>query len=200
MVRQIQTTTAAVEQSSKTLELIISEANSFAATAQGLHELLTSLEQIRSDIANHLKAFDQLASNARNTFPVIDEQLKKLTTDFTKAVERTLADSKSIVTLQLESTKQLSNKIQDAQRGLGNSLVELVKNLNSNIDKMMKDNADRITQQVKTLDEQLGEELNKSLRTLGSQLASLSNQFVKDYTPLTEQLRKVVQMAGNSRG
>jgi ABC-type transporter Mla subunit MlaD len=200
MVRQIQTTTAAVEQSSKTLELIISEANSFAATAQGLHELLTSLEQIRSDIANHLKAFDQLASNARNTFPVIDEQLKKLTTDFTKAVERTLADSKSIVTLQLESTKQLSNQIQDAQRGLGNSLVELVKNLNSNIDKMMKDNADRITQQVKTLDEQLGEELNKSLRTLGSQLASLSNQFVKDYTPLTEQLRKVVQMAGNSRG
>lgn len=200
MVRQIQTTASAVEQSSKTLELIISEADSFATTAQGLHKLISSLEQIRSDITNHLKAFDQLATNAKNTFPIIDEQLKKLTTDFTKAVERTVADGKSIVTLQLESTKQISNQLQDAHRGLGNSLVELVKNLNSNIDKMMKDNADRITQQVKTLDEQLGEELNKSLRTLGSQLASLSNQFVKDYTPLTEQLRKVVQMAGNSRG
>lgn len=200
MVRQIQTTASAVEQSAKTLELIISEANSFATTAQGLHKLITSLEQIRNDLANNLKAFDQLASNAKNTFPVIDEQLKKLTTDFSKAVERTIADSKSIVTLQLESTKQLSNQIQDSQRGLGTSLVELVKNLNSNIDKMMKDNADRITQQVKILDEQLGEELNKSLRTLGSQLASLSNKFVQDYTPLTEQLRKVVQMAGNNRG
>lgn len=200
MIRQIQTTASAVEQSAKTLELIISEANSFTTTAQGLHKLLSSLEQIRSDIANHLKAFEQLAANAKNTFPVIDEQLKKLTTDFTKSVERTVADSKNIVTLQLESTKQLGNQIQDAHRGLGNSLVELVKNLNSNIDKMMKDNADRITQQVKILDEQLGEELNKSLRSLGSQLASLSSQFVKDYTPLTEQLRKVVQMAGNNRG
>ncbi len=63
---------------------------------------------------------------------------------------------------------------------------------------MMKDNAERITQQVKTLDEQLGEELNKSLRTLGSQLASLSNQFVKDYSPLTEQLRKVVHLASGN--
>ena len=30
---------------------------------------------------------------------------------------------------------------------------------------------------------------------MGSSLASLSNQFVKDYTPLTERLQKLVQVA-----
>lgn len=199
MVRQIRTTASAVEQSAKTLEIIISQANSFITIARSLHNLIISLEQIRNDLANNLKAFDQLASNAKNTFPIIDEQLKKLTTEFSKAVERTIADSKSIVTLQLNSTKQLTNQIQDIQREFGNSLVGLVKNLNSNIDKMMKDNAERIAQQVKILDEQLGEELNKSLRTLGSQLASLSNKFVEDYMPLTEKLRQVVQIASNNR-
>lgn len=200
MVQQIKTTVSAVEQSAHTLELIISEANSFTTIANDLHKLIISLEQIRNDLANNLEAFDQLASNAKNTFPIIDEQLKKLTSEFTKAVDRTITDSKNIVALQLESTKQLSNHIQGAQRALADSLAELVRNLNSNIDRMMKENADRITQQIKILDEQLGEELNKSLSTLGSQLASLSNKFVQDYTPLTEQLRKVVQMASNNRG
>lgn len=200
MIHQIQTTASAVQQSAETLELIVSEANKFKSTANSLHTLLTSLEQIRADLANHLNAFAELAANARDTFPLIDDQLKKLTTELAKSVERTVADSKSIVTLQLESTKQLGIQIQDAQRSLGNSIVEMVKNLNTNIDKMMRDNADRITQQVKTLDEQLGEELNKSLRTLGSQLASLSNKFVQDYTPLTEKLREIVQLANNIRG
>jgi hypothetical protein len=200
MVGQIRITVAAVEQSAKALTLIVSEAKSFEVTAQSLHKLIISLEQIKGDIANNLKAFEQLANNAKNTFPVIDEQLKKLTTDFSKAVERTIADSKNIVNLQLESTKQLGNQIQEAQRGLGISLGDLVKNVNSNIDKMMKDNADRITKQIKTLDEQLGEELNKSLRTLGSQLASLSSKFVQDYTPLTDQLKNLIQIAGNNRG
>lgn len=200
MVRQIQTTASTVEQSAKTLALVVSQAESFAATAQGLHQLITSLEQIRNNLDSNLRAFDQLATNAKNTFPVIDDQLKKLTAEFAQSVQRTITDSKSIVTLQLESTNQLGTQLQETQRALSTSLGELVKNLNANIDKMMKDNAERITQQVSTLDEQLGEELTKSLQTLGSQLAALSNRFVQDYTPLTERLKELVQAAGNNRG
>jgi hypothetical protein len=41
----------------------------------------------------------------------------------------------------------------------------------------------------------LQSELTKALAQLGSQLASLSSQFVNDYGPLTQQLREVVQIA-----
>jgi type II secretory pathway predicted ATPase ExeA len=198
MVGQIKTTASVVDQSAKTLVSIISEAKSFSVVAQYLHKLIQSFDQTQNNLAEHLKAFEQLANNAKQTFPIIDEQLKQLTTRFSEAVMRSVADSEHIIALQLESTKQLKNHFEDSQKALGSGLSDLVKSVNTNIDKMMKENAERITTQIKTLDEQLGEELNKSLRSLGSQLASLSSRFVQDYTPLTEQLRKVVQIANGN--
>jgi ribosomal 50S subunit-associated protein YjgA (DUF615 family) len=61
----------------------------------------------------------------------------------------------------------------------------------------MKDNTERIAKQVTELDKALGEELEKSLKSLGNQLASLSKRFVDDYTPLTDKLREVINIARN---
>jgi hypothetical protein len=43
------------------------------------------------------------------------------------------------------------------------------------------------------LDKSLEKELNSSLNLLGSKLASLSTQFVKDYKPLTIALQDLIQ-------
>ncbi|MGH7039673.1 MAG: hypothetical protein ACREE1_16225, partial [Stellaceae bacterium] len=52
-------------------------------------------------------------------------------------------------------------------------------------------------QQVVDLDKALGEELTKSLETLGRNLTALSGKFVEDYTPLTDKLHRLVNgMAG----
>ena len=67
---------------------------------------------------------------------------------------------------------------------------QISENYKSNIDQMILDNAERI----KNLDNELGKELNKSLESLGSHLTTLSKHFVDDYKPLTEQLRKLLQL------
>ena len=199
MILQIKTSAAAVEQSQKSLTQIVNQASAFSDTAESLHKLILSLDLIRNNVEIHLKAFDDVANNAKNTFPIIDEQLKKITTDLSKSVERTVSETKTIVNMHLESTQQMTKTIQDNQHNINNSLTELVTTLNSNIDKMMKENAERITQQVSQLDKELGNELNKSLQSLGTQLTSLSRRFVEDYSPLTEQLKRIVQMAGNNK-
>ena len=199
MILQIKTSAAAVEQSQKSLTQIVNQASAFSDTAESLHKLILSLDLIRNNVEIHLKAFDDVANNAKNTFPIIDEQLKKITTDLSKSVERTVSETKTIVNMHLESTQQMTKTIQDNQHNINNSLTELVTTLNRNIDKMMKENAERITQQVSQLDKELGNELNKSLQSLGTQLTSLSRRFVEDYSPLTEQLKRIVQMAGNNK-
>ena len=50
-------------------------------------------------------------------------------------------------------------------------------------------------QQIELLDAALADELTKSLNSLGRQLASLSEKFVSDYTPLTERLRDLVKVS-----
>ena len=62
-------------------------------------------------------------------------------------------------------------------------------------ERIFRESADHITRQTQLLDTALQGQLTQSLNSLGSQLASLSDKFVDDYTPLTEQLRRVVQIA-----
>ena len=59
-------------------------------------------------------------------------------------------------------------------------------NMKVNIENMISQNAERI----KTLDENLGLELEKSLESLGSSLATLST--TEDYSPLTDRLRQLI--------
>jgi 3-oxoacyl-ACP reductase-like protein len=68
---------------------------------------------------------------------------------------------------------------------------ELSNSYNKTISEMITGNADRIQK----LDAELGQELNKALESLGSNLTSLSQHFVNDYKPLTESLKRVVEMS-----
>ncbi|MFH1727973.1 MAG: hypothetical protein ABIA04_06105 [Pseudomonadota bacterium] len=72
-----------------------------------------------------------------------------------------------------------------------------ISNANSQIDKLISSNIERTSKQITELDKSLGEELEKSLQTLGSQLTSLSNKFVQDYSPLTDKLQRVLEIAKN---
>ena len=53
---------------------------------------------------------------------------------------------------------------------------------------MITSNAERVTQ----LDEELGNELKKSLDSLGNSLGTLSDKFASDYGPITEKLKKII--------
>lgn len=194
MSEQLKIAVTTIQSSSEVLDTIVMKTEAFTTTAKSLEVLIKSIDQIREDLENHLKSFEELAVNARNAFPIIDEQLKRLTMELTKSVEKAIQDSKAIVNIQVESTKAVTLQLQELQKNLGNSFVEMVRTTNMNIERMMKENSERIAQQLRVLDEQLGEELNKALRTLGSQLASLSRKFVDDYTPLTERLSELLHL------
>ena len=51
--------------------------------------------------------------------------------------------------------------------------------------------------QIKGLDEQMQKEVTKIVEIMGSNLASLSEKFVSDYSPLTNQLVNLVNSLGS---
>jgi len=83
-----------------------------------------------------------------------------------------------------ETTKQLTHTLQtsysEAFSQLDNKIIQTL----TQTDK-----------QIAKLDAALEQELNKSLKTMGEQLAALSEKFVQDYSPLTEKLQTLVQLA-----
>ena len=105
--------------------------------------------------------------------------------DFTGRIERVI-----------RSTHQgLESTLEETNRGLENTLQNQSRQLSMETERIFRESGERMTQQIQLLDTALQEELTKALDSLGSQLTSLSRRFVDDYSPLTEQLRNVVQMA-----
>ena len=124
----------------------------------------------------NLEAFQNaLANNARNAFPIIEDRLNKLTNDFSNVVREAIDDS---------------DKAMKNQR-------EALVNQSKQLEKTVKESTHLMAQQITVLDTALQNELTRALESLGSQLTSLSRRFVDDYSPLTAQLREVVQMASN---
>ena len=68
----------------------------------------------------------------------------------------------------------------------------------------MNDSSERHSQHVekylKKLEDNLQETLTESLDVLVVKLASLSNRFAEDYTPLANRLREIVQIAESVNG
>lgn len=78
-------------------------------------------------------------------------------------------------------------------------LGQKVDDMTERLVKGMNEATEEVQKQVTILDSELEIALKKSLEGLGQQLASLSNKFVQDYTPLTDKLREVVALASKQR-
>ena len=155
-----------IEQIDKALKTTAESNNTIFETNELLRDTI-------SDFSVTVKSFAEIGDKAKESFPIIEQNMNSLTETSNKYVRDSLAD------------------IQTNYDSFSNTQKQLMENYKANIEKMIADNADRI----KNLDNELGQELNKSLESLGSHLTTLSKHFVDDYKPLTEKLKEVVQLA-----
>lgn len=166
---------------------------------------IENLIQTYSSILNNLKGIDETLASSSNSHSVIikaNEDLKSLVSDFSGMVEsfsdlgQKASQSLPIIEKNMDSIvmksdeyiKESLSKISSNYDDFSNKQREIVDSYNSTIENMINSNAER----VKKLDEELGNELTKSLESLGSSLATLSSKFASDYGPITENIRKII--------
>ena len=159
------------------------------------------------EIANRFSTVVREAiDNSHVSVQSLQEAVSKFSDHVTESIDNSHADMArqreafQNVTVQVESviqniSQQLKRIIEDLTRDLGNTVQAQSTHLRTETERFFQGNSERMTQQFQRLDTDLKRELERSIGSLGSQLASLSNKFVADYTPLTEQLRRVVQIA-----
>lgn len=191
MTEQFQKTLDGVLECEQVLTSLTKKAAVYQDTSTKLQELLDNLN-------TNLVAINEMSQNAKNAFPTIQKEIQDLTEHFSGAVQIAVRENNRMFETQKTAIDSQVNAMSTSYQQLGNQQQKLITELNNRIEKLMKDNADRITEQLKNLDDELADELNKALTSLGSQLTSLSNKFVEDYTPLTQELQKLVQMANRN--
>jgi phage-related minor tail protein len=128
--------------------------------------------------------------------------MKDVTPQFSRKVdEMTESMKQGVARVQAEVGDVVKNfgvQVQSSSSEMKQLLTDTLRKSQSEVNDGLVRSMDAVRQSVVTLDKGLQEELTKSLETLGRQLASLSEKFVADYTPLTDRLREVVRIAGTA--
>lgn len=206
IVNQIDTSINCIKECEISLKNIAEKSDSFQESANKLEKILHALDKDTTLISAQLEAIDDLSEKMKNAFPSIEKNLTRYTDGFSRQLEMAFGEHNKMLETQKEkigtiielnnnSIGEQTKLLRKMQEGINQESINLFSDLKTSINQLMSENTKTITHQVAELDKQLGEELNKSLSTLGSQLTSLSKQFVTDYAPLTEKLTKLVNIS-----
>jgi len=186
MIKQFEKSIEGIDKTEKSITNIQGEFSKIAKTGEDLKSLITIFTY-------EIETIDAVSKSAKNAFPIIEENIKKLTKDFSDRVNLATEELNNITKRQKDSSNQQVQLITETSKNLSDNVTKILSNMNSQIDSFMKQNAERIAKQVSELDKALQEELTKSLNSLASQLGSLSNKFAQDYTPITNKLKEIIQ-------
>ncbi len=186
IIQQFEKSVEGISKTEKSITNIQAEFLKISQTGEELKSLI-------GIFSNQIETINSVSQSAKNAFPIIEENIKKLTKDFSDRVNLATEELNNITKRQKDSSNQQVQLITETSRNLSENVTEILRNMNSQIDSFMKQNAERIAKQVSELDKALQEELTKSLKSLASQLGSLSNKFAQDYTPITNRLKEIIQ-------
>lgn len=137
------------------------------------------------------------------------EKFSQLNERFLESVENTIADSHRSMEVQRSALAAHGNTLQttinEITQRVGTTMVEVSKTVDTSQSAMNQQlqELSQLTRQfqlnLKLLEATLEESLTESLDSLVGKLAALSNKFVEDYGPLTEELHKLVNMARSNQ-
>ncbi|MBU4682610.1 hypothetical protein KC222_11355 [Cedecea davisae] len=177
-----------LKEASLGLASFIGQASSFARTADALENTLEGLARQHEDIDLSHRSMCEVLSQMKDVTPQFSHKIDEMTASMALGVAKLQGEVGDIV-------KDFSTQAQTFSGEIKQFLTETLTKSQSEVNAGLTQSVDKIHQSVVALDTGLQEELTKSLETLGRQLASLSEKFVADYTPLTERLREVVRIA-----
>jgi hypothetical protein len=124
------------------------------------------------------------ASSTRNTLDTTQKTLLEIARSASEAARE---NQKIITSTVIENTAATKAAIQSSQQEMSKTNAEL--------NRQAVDMIQKTKDQVAELDRALATELTKSLESLAGQLTALSERFVGDYKPLTNELRRVLEIA-----
>lgn len=214
-----------LRQQAQSYEVIVKNSESFERSASNLSNIIQTSNQQQEHLALNLKELSQLSEKLSNDIPQAINQvegIRKVSQELFETMkkrEETMKKRQEELFTQLENThKHIIHetsdnirKIYETSRGVLNKIQQNQQDLTTNLNDMyrnmvdsMKGNIENISKEIEgqtqSLQTNLEKALNKSLLSLGSNLASLSEKFANDYTPLTERLKEVLEIARRSQG
>lgn len=161
------------------------------AVQMSINNSQKSIEQQHDVLTEHSDMLKMTVANASN-------ELKVFTDRFSESVELSLDQAQSSMNLQRDTLSKQSNEIAELVGKVTQQVEETINTSQTSMNHQRHELV-QLTQQLqgnfREFEQTLESELTKSLQNFAGYLTSLSEKFVEDYTPLTEELYRLVNLA-----
>lgn len=155
-----------------------------------------SLKKIENNFDKSLENIDlKLKETSENIFTGIE----KFNTDFSNNMKEQLdvfiSNNENYSAGINRLVKSTLDAVDESEKNNSKMIEEYLKQiikLNVELDTQLKDH-------VKKIEERLEESLKASLNSLGEAMAKISDRFAKDYGPLADKLREIMEIPNNKK-
>ena len=195
---------------------IQTRSQSFTEVSEGLGGILQKLDLQLQDLNHHLKSLDQVADSAKQAFPIIEDNLMKLTVGFKKSTEQSLADITSTVETVGENLVETTSRLKDTTGKLresmenqretlektsdefkevvGVTLKSLAKETKTSIENYQESLQEAVTTQL----DSINANIKQSNAVVNTTIQNASTEFEKAIKTQAESMNKTIATAGDS--
>ena len=173
-------------------------------------ELANTLEQMSDQSKQELKHRSKLLEVATNesqelkqSYDSLTQGYAALTKDADKARKDFAAELANTLQQMSDQSKQEFKHRQDLLEVATNESQKLKTGYEAilqGMDEARKELANKQEKMFENFDQQMQQELTRSLNLLGKNMASISEKLAKDYTPLLERLHELLRVSEGDRG
>lgn len=210
---RLETAVSSIEAAQRALEAVRDHSERIPEAIRPLENVLNAINAQVEDLDDHLQAFAGLRDRAMEAFPVIEANLKRVTTQFTASVEEAVTMSRNALAEEErahaelrqgysvllgsaeEMRERFASDLSQALKRHTELIEESARKAQQSIDSSWQQSVERINDQFTRFDEQMQQELTRSLELLGRNIASISEKMTSDYrknVELVEQLTKLI--------
>ncbi len=166
------------------------------STTNSLSVALHVLEEVAAESGGTTKAVQAMTQAVQENATAVASQHRELLSAIEAQVE-TLSENLTEAQGELFGalSKSLQTEVTRLRLSLSRAQNDAFDQIRDDLEKAGTKNKEAIDEQIAALDQALGVELEKALKVLAGKLASLSQKFADDYTPLTNELQRVVTLS-----
>lgn len=150
-------------------------------------EIKEQLEATILDLNKHVRIMiDDLSNNSKD----ISNNFKEIGTSLENELTKTNSKFNSMLD---ESTSKLQSSIETLANEQVRQTKKVLDGLDNSIKDILQDTSSSVSNQVKLIDEIAAKEIENVMNSMGTALATITNQFTNDYQRLVSEMKKITE-------
>ena len=163
-----------------------------AAAANNVNNISEKVTAAIDKVQEYAETISDISSDSISELENFANQAVKSMSEVSKKIEITSYQQREIMDSEVKSTKDYVQKI---IANLNNENSRVTKTISDSLNNMMKTNNENLQKSTENLNKNLEKVLKESLEKFGDTMYKVSAKFVNDYTPLTQKLANLINIA-----